>query len=304
MHSVPICSMWLLWRYPQTVNIEIVDIIQDACVLEKWWQELSRYNRTVHAQHLKVALSESTVCEAKSHIKLNQKVDQKSDCAKLSRSPLSTLDSWCSMVQHGAALQLVASQNISKRQWTSKASDPLAGKHPHLNVLDSGCTFHISGSHQRVTSMTTMTTGQKTGGVTPARLTPHISHPEGRWPNGPRLNSLEKNALHYHHHWKMRKSMEFHGISMEIKGIQNTFRNSYKKHQETIRNLWIFSRIGLLPHAWEDPDDHLRPLRSQFPSNKTCQRHGMWTLWNVDIVECGHCGMWTCVKVKENEKNM
>jgi len=83
-----------------------------------------------------------------------------------------------------------------------------------------------------------MTTGQKTGtsgvsGVTPARLTPHISHPEGRWPNGPRLKSLEKNAASS----SSLGNEEFDGISMEIKGIQDTFRNSYKKLQETIRNL-------------------------------------------------------------------
>ena len=84
--------------------------------------------------------------------------------------------------------------------------------------------------------------------LTPARPSLHIPRPEGRWlikwppPMIPEL-------------WKRHSiitNVPMNGNSMETNnGIQDAFRNSHKKSL----NHWIFSRIGLLPHAWEDPTD-------------------------------------------------
>ena len=69
----------------------------------------------------------------------------------------------------------------------------------------------------------------------PARPTPHISHPGGRWPNGPRLR-VENNAANYHHRWKIRKSMEFQWKSMEIEWDQTNSGDVQEFLQEIVES--------------------------------------------------------------------
>ena len=59
---------------------------------------------------------------------------------------------------------------------------------------------------------------------------------------------------------------------MEIYGNQRKSMEFRIHSGISTRNLWIFWRIGLLPHAWEDPADHLRPPQ--------------WNKWNKMEQRC------------------